>query len=165
MPNQNDPPPPAWGEILRLELLFEESPRGEAFADLVRTSKWGHKIREAVLKPLIHRREPAAIEDAILFLEVSPRFPGSGYHKRALTAALKSANLTPQQVARLRQVVLDAAESPRIGPEFSEYARLAVRLADREFIWVIQTRQAEAAGWKKDRLERILRLWRVHGRG
>jgi len=156
-------PEPAWAEIRRLEYLFEQAPRGEAFRDLRYASKWGEGIRHEVLKPL-QRGDKAAIEDAIVFLEENPRFFRSGYHKRALAASLKSAELSADQIARLRQVILTAAASPNVGPEFSEYARLAIQLADHRFIGEVAARIADAEGWVKKRLERILRLTRAHQR-
>ena len=150
-------------EIRRMEALFEDAPDGREFYNLRRYGKWGEPIRDTVLKPL-RRGDPAAIEDAIVFLEENPRFFRSGYHKRTLAAALKTAALTPDQTARLRQVVLDAAHSTKVGPEFSEYARLAVKLADRRFLDAVEARLAKAEGWTKGRLERILRLWKTHDR-
>jgi hypothetical protein len=163
MPSKNHPPiSPDRAEIRRMEALFDVATGGREFYELQQYGKWGEPIRETVLKPM-RRGDPQAIEDAIVFLEENPRFFRSGYHKGLLAAALKSAALSDDQIARLRQVVLEAAGSPKVGPEFKEYARLAVRLAHDPFIGEVTARVAPAYGSVKRRLEWILRLWRAHG--
>jgi hypothetical protein len=164
LPSEAAAAEPAWAEIRRLEYLSEQPHHGEELRELEARSKWGSgRIRKAVLKPL-QRGNPAAVEDAIVYLEESPRWLGSGYDKRALAASLKSAELTPDQIARLRRVVLDSIDSERVGVEFSEYARLAIKLADDRFIAEVTSRLAGAKSRPKQRLERMLRLWEAHGR-
>jgi hypothetical protein len=151
----------ARAEMQDLERLFGESPYSCEFIQRQRDSKWGERIRREVVKGIDERR-PASIEDGVLFLETNPRFFRSGYHKATVASRLKSAPLTDQQLARLRQVILAAAGDSRVGPEFNEYARLAIRVGNADFLGDIENRARSTDGWRRSRFERILSLCRKH---
>lgn len=147
-------------EMREMEGLWQVGPHSDAFQLRRRTSKWGEPIREDVIEG-IQRGEPAAIEDGVLFLEVSPRYFRSGYFKASIASNLKRAPLTDSQRERLRQIILAAVDSD-VGPEFNEYARLAVVVADAAFLAQVQARERAAEGWVRDRLRRLLMLCRGH---
>lgn len=148
-------------EMQELERLWQAGPHSSEFIARQRTSKWGDLIREEVIEG-IQRGDPSAIEDGILFLEVSPRYFRSGYFKASIASKLKRAPLTDGQRKRLRQVILAAVDSD-VGPEFSEYARLAVVVADTGFVERLREREQTSHGWVCGRLRRVLALCRKHG--
>ena len=149
-------------EMRELERLFNESPHSSAFLSLQRTSKWGERIREEVVEG-IRAGRPDAIEDGILFLEISPRYFRSGYHKAVVARVLKAASLDESQQGRLRKVILDAVSS-RVGPEFSEYARLAIQVANEDFMEKLDSRLTVDQDWSRSRLERLKSLCERHVR-
>lgn len=151
----------ARAEMQDLERLFRESPDSCEFSQRQRDSKWGERIREEVVKGIDEKR-PTSVEDGVLFLETSPRFFRSGYHKATVASRLKSASLTEQQMVRLRQVILAAAGDSRVGPEFNEYARLAIVVGNADFLAEVQKMMRSTDGWRRSRLERILSLCRKH---
>jgi hypothetical protein len=67
---------------------------------------------------------PAAIESAIEFLGADPWFVRSGYIKAKLVRLLKRLPLKPDQVERLRAVVVNVVDG-RHRREFGDYCRLA----------------------------------------
>lgn len=66
----------------------------------------------------------AALESAIEFLEADPWFFRSGYMKAKLVRLLKRLPLKPDQVERLRAVVVSVVDG-RDRREFRDYCRLA----------------------------------------
>lgn len=140
----------AIAEMHELERLWQESPYSDKFGTLRRDSKWGERIREEVIQG-IENKQRRAIEDGILFLEVNPWYFRSGYYKAIIARKLKAASLSLEQQARLRQVILSAVAG-RVGPEFKEYARLAIRVADSEFLSEIERRLPTSEGDVRGRL-------------
>jgi hypothetical protein len=76
--------------------------------------------------------DAAALETAIQFLEADPWFFRAGYVKERLIRFVKRSDLSAEQMARLRQVVMRAIEG-RDSREFRCYCRLAQRVATPEF--------------------------------
>jgi hypothetical protein len=148
-------------EMLELERLERES--GHSSELTRRGSRWGEEIRNAVIRPLKNRR-PEAIEDAILFLEVSPRYFRSGYHKASIASKLKGSPLSDDQRRRLRDVILNALDSTRIGPEFREYARLAIVVFDAKFLDDVTARMQTDRSWVRARCAKVLTLCLQHRR-
>lgn len=147
-------------EIAELESLWQGD--RAVFYDLNRRSKWGNLIAEQVIHPL-KRNEPQAVEDAVIFLEANGRYFRSGYAKARIAAILKSKTLTEAQRARLREVLLAAPESPKIGSEFTEYARLALVVGDERFFRKL-AKQAETDDPRtRARCIWILDLYARHG--
>ena len=72
--------------------------------------------------------DPAGLEVAVAFLEADPWFQGSGYVKVKLVRHIKQSMLTPGDVTRLQNVVLNMVER-RNGQEFHDYCRLARKVA------------------------------------
>ncbi len=149
-------------EMHELERLWQESPYSSEFERALRSSKWAERIRVDVVEG-IRIKKPEAIEDGILFLEVSPRYFRSGYHKAAVARALKRAPLDESQKERLRKVVLEAVSS-RVGPEFSEYARLAIQVANAEFMGKLDDRITNDQNWSRTRLHRLKSLCERHAK-
>ena len=71
--------------------------------------------------------DPAGLETAVRFLEADPWFFRTGYEKADLIKWLTRMELTEKDMARLRQVVLNAVDS-RDRREFRAYCRLARRV-------------------------------------
>lgn len=97
--------------------------------------------------------DPATIETSIRFLEADPWFFRSGYIKAEILRRLRRAELTPDQVARLRRVIL-ARIAGRDTREFRWYCRLARTVADPEFLAEVDRLRrssaspiARRAGW------------------
>ena len=141
-------------EISELKRLGHRSRRAEGVITNSERRKWGEGIRTEVVNG-IRAKRAASIEDGILFLEVNPRYDRSGYYKEWVARALKSAPLTRTQQERLRRVILKAIESERVGPEFTEYTRLAIVVADADFIRNIKSRPNSPRGWVQKRVNRL----------
>lgn len=143
-------------EMAELERLHREARYSTEEHWFRRRSKWGERIHEEIIWG-IEQRRPDAIEDGILYLEVSPWYFRSGYHKAIVAHKLKAVSLTPGQKERLRQVILDAAIGVcRVGPEFSWYAKLAPYVANESFLTTVamlysSTKKARV----QKRLERV----------
>ncbi|MFL5929134.1 MAG: hypothetical protein ACJ77E_19560 [Gaiellaceae bacterium] len=60
--------------------------------------------------------EPAAIEEALTFLERDPYFFRSGYARERVARRLARAQLTPEQKIRARAVVLSSVDGQRFCP-------------------------------------------------
>lgn len=146
-------------EMRELERLFTESPYSDQFLCLRRTSKWGERIGDVVVEG-IKQHNLDSIEDGLLFLEENPRYFRSGYFKASIASKLKRAPLTPDQRVRLRAIILKAVHSDKVGPEFNEYARLAVLLATPEFIRTVATLKEATTDWSRQRCERIISHFR-----
>lgn len=146
-------------EMRELERLWRDSPHSSEFQSLRSTSKWGESIRQLVVAG-IEANLPTSVEDGIIYLEVSPRYFRSGYHKAIVASKLKSVTLAESQKERLRKVIIAACESQQIGPEFNEYARLAVCVADDNFVSTIAERVQDAYGWSRSRWQRLDKLCR-----
>jgi len=73
---------------------------------------------------LLRGGDNTKLEAAIAFLEADPWFHGSGYAKVKMVRYIKPSMLTPGDIARLQNVVLDMVER-RNGQEFRAYCRLA----------------------------------------
>jgi hypothetical protein len=142
-------------DLRELEQSWEQSRHSDDFARRWRQSLWGGRIGSVLDK--IGQQRSDAIEDAISFLEANPWYFRSGYNKAAVASKLKSVSLTAPQRIRLQQVILAATES-RAGREFREYARLAVRVTDADFMDQVRRRIAVSNGWAKARLLRVLLL-------
>jgi hypothetical protein len=144
-------------EMRRLERLWRDAPHSTEFFSLQRKSKWGESIRTSVVAG-IEAQRPESIADGILFVEVSPRFFRSGYHKALVAGRLKSVTLSESQRERLRNVILAGCESSLVGPEFSEYARLARTVIDDEFCATVAQHAQTARGWSRGRWLRLARM-------
>lgn len=81
---------------------------------------------------LLRERDQQAIEMAVRFLETNPWFFRSGYIKEELLRLLGQVELSNDQQARLRSVILARIDSGA-GREFRRYARLARRLDEPAF--------------------------------
>lgn len=145
----------ARGEMLELERLFALAPHSDEFLERQRQSKWGERIHEEVLLG-IETGLSEAIEYGVLFLEQNPRYFRSGYFKAAIASKLKAAPLTADQRTRLQAVILNAVSSAKVGPEFSEYARLATVVASPEFVEQSVALRARVSGWSQARCDRLL---------
>lgn len=139
-----------------LERLYRPGPFPDDFHALWRASKWGDRIREDLIEAL-KQHHADAIEDGVLYLEESPRYFQSGYRKCSIASKLKSAPLTSEQRQRLLAVILRDAASERIGPEFSEYARLAAIIATPAFVKDVISLRDKTEGWARERCKRVLR--------
>jgi hypothetical protein len=146
-------------EIRELERLWQNQTNAREFASLQRSSKWGERIREEVIAK-IKRGEPAAIADGILFLEENPRYFRTGYFKGSIANKLKSVILSEMQREQLRNIILAAIDSRKVGPEFNEYARLAVVVANDAFLARLLELAVATESWSKRRVGRILSLCR-----
>ena len=122
----------------------------------------GSGIGEEVIAG-IRAGKPEAVEDGILFLEVSPRYFRSGYYKASVARVLKAAPLDEPQKERLRKVILDAVSS-RVGPEFNEYARLAIQVANAEFMGKLNERLTDDKDWIRARRDRVRSLCEKHAK-
>jgi hypothetical protein len=147
-------------EIAELESLWQGD--RAAFYVLNRRSKWGDLIAEQVIHPL-KRDEPQAVEDAVIYLEANGRYFRSGYAKARIAAILKSKTLTEAQRARLREVLLAAPESPKVGSEFVEYARLALVVGDGTFFRKLAKQADTDDPRTQARCQWILNLYAHHG--
>ena len=77
--------------------------------------------------------DPQAVEMAIRFLEVDPRFFRSGYIKNVITRRLKKAELAQAQISRLNAVIISMVH--RDGRrEFRGFSRLARAIQTPELI-------------------------------
>jgi hypothetical protein len=126
-----------------------------------REELWGERDRQKVVEG-IRAGHLEAIEDGIRYLEISPRYFRSGYYKAAVARVLKGASLDESQKERLRRVILDAVSSRVVGPEFNEYARLAIRLANLEFLGKLNDRLTNDQDWSRSRLARLQSLCGKH---
>ncbi len=97
--------------------------------------------------------DATAIEASIRFLEADPWFFRSGYIKAEILRRIRQAELEPQQVERLRLVILDRVAG-RDTREFRWYCRLARVIANPEFRAKIERLRsspvppiARRAGW------------------
>lgn len=142
-------------EMRELQRRFERSPYSDEFMQLRRTSKWGERIREEVIRR-IEQHRPEAVEDGILFLEENPRYFRTGYFKADIARKLKKAPLTSDQRCRLSEVILRAITSADVGPEFNEYARLAAIIATPEFVKRVASMRDRSSDWSQQRCERLL---------
>jgi len=142
-------------EMRELQRLFEVAPHGAEFLSLQRSSKWGERIREEVIEGIL-LKQPEAIEDGVLFLEENPRYFRTGYFKASIASKLKSVPLTESQRHRLREAILRAITSNRVGPEFTEYARLAAVIVTSDFHEKVVGLRDRLSGWQRGRCERIL---------
>jgi hypothetical protein len=98
-------------------------------------------------------RNSAALEGAIEFLEADPWFFRSGYMKAKVVRLLKRLPLNPDQVDRLRAVVVSVVDG-RDRCEFRDYCRLARCVDGPELQQLLERRLAHAdegvrrrAGW------------------
>jgi hypothetical protein len=99
-----------------------------------------------------------AIEKAVRFLELGPRFFHSGYAKERLLRALKTAPLTKAQVRRLRAAFARTLDEG--GRELAVWVQLAPRLDIEEVRQVVTTRARSSepsvrrrADWARQRLD------------
>jgi hypothetical protein len=90
----------------------------------------------------LEAKDPAAIEDAVLFLEVDPLFFRSGYIKEGILEHLRWAPLNQDRKRRLQQVILARIRDPKTRREFRRYCRLAPFVSGSEF----ETEIAKLAG-------------------
>jgi len=80
----------------------------------------------------LKKKDPAAVEMAIKFLEADPWFFRSGYIKQEVIRHLKAAPLTAGQQIRLRYVILARIQG-RDTREFRSYCRLAPFVTNPSF--------------------------------
>ena len=99
-------------------------------------SLWENSTRER-----LRAGDPAAVEDAIVFLETDPWFFRSGYLKERVTRALRRAPLSSAQRERLRRLIIEVCRG-RNRREFRDYCVLAAVVWTLEFE---ETIRAEAA--------------------
>ena len=81
---------------------------------------------------LLRTSDRAAIEDAVLYLEVDPWYFRSGYLKERLIRGLKAASLSEKDRLRLRHVVWNVVRG-RNRRELRRYCSLALRVLTPEF--------------------------------
>lgn len=81
----------------------------------------------------LRNKDPLAIKNGILFLEVDPFFFRSGYIKERVIRALKKVSLSIAQKKKLQQIIIDSL-SKKYRREFKEYCRLAPIVADHDFV-------------------------------
>jgi hypothetical protein len=108
-----------------------QSPSAEKAERLARVG-WFHELHAALYGPVfsaIERapRERSAVETLIRFLEADVYCDRSGYVKADVIRALTRLDLQPDDVDRLRAVVLDVVDSYD-RREFRAYCRLARRV-------------------------------------
>jgi hypothetical protein len=72
-----------------------------------------------------------AVELAVTFLEVDAMFFRSGYIKEEIIQRLKNAELSPKQIRRLGQAILNVVDN-RDSREFRRYCQLAKRVGTPE---------------------------------
>lgn len=134
-----------------------------------------HEARDALYGPAfdhsidphmaaIRAGEPAAIENAIRFLEVDPPGFHAGYAKERFLRALKVVPLSMNQNARLRSAMMKAVDDG-YRHELQEWCRLAPRLDLDEVIADLRRRAhsddngvRERASWSLDRIEEYLKM-------
>jgi hypothetical protein len=75
----------------------------------------------------LNEGNPAAVEQAIVFLEADLWFFRSGYIKEKVVRGLNRVSLSDRQKVRLRHVVLDVVDG-RERREFRRYCRLALKV-------------------------------------
>jgi hypothetical protein len=81
---------------------------------------------------LLRAGDPVAIEMAVRFLEANPWFFRSGYHKEKTLSLLRRCELTDDQCARLRMVILDRVQGRPVR-EMRAYGRIARKVTTPEF--------------------------------
>ena len=81
----------------------------------------------------LEANDPAAIEDAVLFLEFDPFFFRSGYIKEFVLEHLRWASLDQDHKLRFEHVVLARIRDAKTKREFRRYCRLAPFVTDPEF--------------------------------
>lgn len=150
-------------ELRELERMWCHWPAHDEVWRRLREGVWGERIREVLIGG-IRSSERNAIENAVVYLEVGPRYFRSGYYRGWIARALKRAPLTSEQRRRLRKVVLRDVTSRRVGFEFRELARLAIVVADEDFISRLKLRRRELDGWTLARCELVLELCARHAR-
>lgn len=99
--------------------------------------------------------DPDLLEFVIQFLEVDPRYFRSGYHKERMLGRLKQAVMKPQQLTRIRHVLLDAVLH-RGGREFRRYCRVAARYADEALIQELNEVAEAGDGKQRSRAKMML---------
>jgi hypothetical protein len=99
--------------------------------------------------------DPAAIEDAVLFLEVDPFFFRSGYIKESAFERLRWADLDEGHKLRLQQVILARIRDARPKREFRRYCILAPFVADPAFREEV-TKIAGSSGAKPKRAQWVM---------
>lgn len=73
---------------------------------------------------LLKRRDPAGLRTTLPFLDADPWFFRSGYAKARLVRYLKNVELTHDQAALLREILVQVVES-RDREKFEDYCKLA----------------------------------------
>lgn len=94
-------------------------------------------------------------EFVITFLEINPIFFRSGYIKEEMLKKIKKSPLSVKQKMRLRQVLKDAVEN-RGTREFKRYCRLAINIANPEFVSYLINVSEHGKGARKSRAKLML---------
>ncbi len=150
-------------EIKALEQLWRQKPSSSDFFHLYHSSKWGERIQDCVIDG-IRLGISEAIDDGIFYLEADPWFFRSGYCKARIAHALKSQKLSENQKELLRDVILKSLDSRLGNAEFREYARLAICIANGDFIKKLGERMDGLRTWASMRAKFIFNLCRNHAK-
>lgn len=81
----------------------------------------------------LRKTDHTAIEWALVYLEADPWHFRSGYLKGNLAQILRRFDLSPDQVGRLQEVIIQGIHSRRRVEQFREYTRLARRIETPSF--------------------------------
>lgn len=97
------------------------------------------------------------VEAAIQYLEVNPRFFGSGYITEEILHRLKRVILTPEQITRLVHLTIcRVVDAP--GRIFDRYVRLAGALGDKRILDAACEMSVDPRRYIKTRAERIINI-------
>ena len=128
--------PIARKDIVRLESVMQADSghyraryaRGMEHAGIYRVfTLWPDKLEE------VEQVDGEWRENAIVFLEVNPRFFRSGYDKAQWLRRLKRAELSAAHAKRLREILLTVVLGGG-GVEFRQYCQLAPRVASKGLV-------------------------------
>src|SRR5689334_22312162 len=127
----------------------------------------GSPIRKSINRTgekKIKNRDPVSIETGILYLEVDPYEPDSGYTKEWILDQLKYLDLTPY-VSRLQSLMLHIVDT-HYCREFRHYCKVAPRIDGKDFQDALRSRLnnpdpnvIQRAQWLLDFLGRYSKIW------
>lgn len=80
----------------------------------------------------------SAVDEIIEFLSVDIMAHRCGYAKEFFLTKLKRLELSSEQKQKLKQISLDLCEVYNFHREFRRWSRLAVKIADEDFLWELK---------------------------